>query len=87
MVPKFYLESLDDASEEPQDGVQPMIKGLDKATRPNSRRVTSCPEVCSQLVHKPMRLSNHIGVLNRVRHFECFTKTSFQLTRSQCWRD
>jgi hypothetical protein len=27
-----------------------MIKGLDKATRPNTRRVTSCPEVCSQLV-------------------------------------
>jgi len=30
----------------------------------------------------PMRSSNHIGVLNRVRQLECFTKASFQLTRS-----
>ena len=49
LCPEVDLLSLEDASEEPQDGVPPMIKGLDKATRPNTRRVTSCPEVCSQL--------------------------------------
>jgi hypothetical protein len=41
------LLSLDDASEQLQNGVKPLINGLDKATLPDTRRVTSCLEVGS----------------------------------------
>ena len=36
-----------DASEQLQNDVKPLINGLDKARLPDTKRVTSCLEVCS----------------------------------------
>jgi hypothetical protein len=41
------LLSLDDASEQLQNGTKPLINGLNKTTLPDTRRVTSCLEVGS----------------------------------------